>query len=216
MYEALHELDDKCLIINFMKARDDPDLTSWTTEHYIQENTLISEISIICNKDKQDYLNKIKRWQKESSLVERAKEKRTPDPRGAYQMAWDDFLTDLNPNDNRNHLKGIPILKVLFIDKLENLVMPELLIKGDLDEFKIGEECMLVNHVHAFFGDYEKGDFGELIFQNYFIKNNVALLCGDEKKEYIEKVEKSQHDYFNKKENFKSTIQTIKKKVFGS
>jgi hypothetical protein len=207
--EELRNLDNKCLIINFMRARDDPDLESI-------EDALTSTISIICDGDKQEYLNNIKEYQKEDSsyflgtrvpriLDVKADEKRTADPYEVYEMAWDDLLIDLNPNDERNRLKGILMIEVQFI---ENCSMPELFIKGDLEGFKDNDDYMLVNHVHVFFGKDKKADSPGLpyVFYDYFIKNNVALLSGNDKTEYIEKLEKYKHqDYFGKRDNFRSS-----------
>jgi hypothetical protein len=206
MSEELRKLDDTCLIINFMRARDDINLERI-------EDVLTSTISIICDKDKRQYLNNIKKWQKEESeefpfapriLEEKAYEKKVSDPLEAYLMAWEDVLSDLNPNDDRNRLKGIPMIEVQFIDHYR--LIPELLIKGDLEGVRNDDECMIVNHARVFFGKMKEEDFGKTIFQEYFIKNNVALLCGKDKTEYLEKLEKStHHEYFGKKHEYRSS-----------
>lgn len=116
------------------------------------------------------------------------------------------FWKDLEPIKSKNLLKSIPKLDVQFIDKeglcgIEGMVIK---IKEFEEEQKSDNGCVLVNYVHADFGEDRLLSWEDKTkipppcpTGNYSIKNKVALLCEVDKKDYFERMEKWYHHYLN-------------------
>ena len=90
--DVIGGMDDKCMIVNYIYA----DVGALPDKGFIKSN-----IAILCDEDKQEYLNKIKIWQKEfqNEITRRSKLDRT----WAYECqvldeVWGDLWKDLDPN----------------------------------------------------------------------------------------------------------------------
>lgn len=192
----LDKINDKCLLVNYINAKTiNPD-----------EALIESTISILCDNDKQNYLCKVRKWQMnfEEEIRTKAILSRSPEYEEAVERAWEAFWVDLEPDKNKDYLKDLQKLDIQFVDQKHYLGTASLLIKGELKRLQNNEECILINYVYVDFGEEiilsreDKKKFPPPCpVKNYFIKNKVAILCYEDKKEYLDKLGKWQQKYFS-------------------
>jgi len=185
------KMNDKCMLINYIYADIGmvPD-----------KGVAKSRIAILCNEDKQEYLNRIKKWQKEFvSEVEYKLEHEGEIGSEVRDRLWKELWSDLEPNRDKSLLKDIPKLDVQFIDKCGIAGIEGMVIKIEEEELEkeTNEGCILVNYMHADFGDeiqLSHEDKERLSYpcpvKDYSIKNKVAVLCGEDKQKYLGRVKK--------------------------
>jgi len=198
--DILGKVNDNCILINYISAEIGGIPEGGHTE---------STISILCDKDKQEYLSKVRKWQKEENFREEVRNKAILLGSSEFEAvgeAWEDFWADLEPDKNKNYLKDIPKIDIQFIDQDGLYGTSGVLIKvtGEVEELKNNKGCMLVNYVHADFGEERKLSWEEqrslCPTENYSIKNKVAVFCDEDKKEYLDNVGKWQQKYFSERD----------------
>lgn len=197
----LDKINDKCLLVNYINAKTiNPD-----------EALIESTISILGNKDKQNYLSKVRKWQMnfEEEIRKKAILSRSLEYEEAVERAWEAFWVDLEPDRSKDYLKDLPKLEIQFMDQEQYLGTATMLIKGELKTLKNNAECMLVNYIYVDFGEeriLSRGDKKKFPppcpIKNYSIKNKVAILCNEDKKEYLNRTEKWQQKYHNERDEY--------------
>jgi hypothetical protein len=188
------KINDNCILISYIKV------------DVGYPDDIKSLISILCKEDKQEYLNKLRKWQKnfKEELEKKAILSRLPECGAMIESAWIDFWAELKPDRSKNYLKDIPKLDIQFLDQEGVWGTVSLVIKGELEEFKNNEDPMLVNYIHVDFGDeiiltgYDKVKFHRpCSVKNFSIKNKIAIMCKGDKKEYLKRVGKWQQKYLS-------------------
>jgi len=192
--DILDKINDKCMLISYIKAEiGDP-----------HDADIKITTSILCGKDKQEYLGEVRKWQEnyEEEIEKKATLRRSPEYAAAVEGAWVDFWSDLEPDKNKNQLKEIPKLGIQFIDQEGYFGTSSLSFKGELEELKNNEGCILVDYTYVDFGEEVQHDYDgsfdtPCATKNYIIKNKVAILCNGDKKEYLKRVGKWHQKYLS-------------------
>jgi len=186
------KVDEKCLIVT--NVHIDPDYKYGFSK---------SSITILCGKDKREYLGAVRWWKRnflnEIKRLERKTRIITGDE--IRHKVWGNLWKDLEPNKDKDILKDIPQLIVQFDNNWYE--DSEIEVKGNLDVLLYGSkdetsgECMLVNYMNV---DFEEDG----LTTDHNIKNKVAILCDKEKQEYLGRLRKWQQEYLpeiNKRKN---------------
>ena len=192
------KVDEKCMIVTNVHIDPDAD-KKFNAKSFLRHTLFLkSSFAILCDKDKREYLKAVRWWEKnfqsEITRLESEMEIYTGDE--IQYKVWGDLWKDLEPSKEKNVLNDVPQIIVQLMSNVFTVSFNETLeieVKGNLDvldesQDNMGEECMLVNYIYI-------DVFEEGLTADHSIKSEVAVLCGEEKQEYLGRLRKWQQEY---------------------